>query len=200
MIPDDHWKPIDLQILWNLFSGTSFRWCLGGGYCVEKFVGEAYRSHSDVDIIVFRNEQLQLQEHLRQWQLYCSDPPGHLRPWPAGEYLEKGIHDIWGHRQGKGQWELQVMLQEISGERWLYRRHDGISGNVEDFTETYDGWPCIRIELQLFYKSKGLRERDQQDFERCLPLLDEARRQTLRSLLDRAYPKGHIWLEKLGGI
>ena len=41
------------------------------------------------------------------------------------------------------------------------------------------------------------RARDRQDFERCLPRLDDDGRALLCRLLTLAYPGGHEWLERL---
>ena len=197
MIPYDRWRPLDLRELREVLSGAHFRWCLAGGHAIERFVGRELRKHGEVDVVVFRDEQLKLQEHLAEWGLYAADPPGHLRPWKGGEYLEEGVHDIWCHRKGSSHWELQVMLQETSGDRWVYRRDKQISGRLDDFIETYGGWPCIRIEAQLLYKSKAPRPKDDQDFESCLPHLDERTRERLRRYLELAYRGEHSWLRRL---
>ncbi|WP_245633132.1 hypothetical protein [Luteipulveratus mongoliensis] len=61
-----------------------------------------------------------------------------------------------------------------------------------------DGVPYLEPHLQLLYKAKGLRRRDQEDFEVALPLLGDARRVWLADALQRALP-GHPWLSTLGG-
>ncbi len=198
MIPLDQWDPIDPWEIAPTLDGVSFPWGFGGGNAVEQFVGRAYRHHEDTDVVVFRKDQLEIQNSLlRDWVLYCSDPPGHLRLWAEGEYLERGIHDIWGHRCGGDQWQLQVMIQEMGETEWLYRRDDTIRGPLEEFFEVYGGLPCVRIEVQLLYKSKGMRSKDEDDFMRCLPLLDETRSRCLCRYLELAYPQGHSWLGRL---
>jgi hypothetical protein len=51
-------------------------------------------------------------------------------------------------------------------------------------------------EIQLLYKSKGLRPKDQADFETVLPALDAARRGWLRSAIAVLSP-AHPWLMAL---
>jgi hypothetical protein len=51
-------------------------------------------------------------------------------------------------------------------------------------------------EVQLLYKSKDLRPKDEQDFETMLRALDAGRRQWLRDALRVATP-GHPWLRRL---
>lgn len=195
--PDAHWDPIPPEEVAALLAGAPFFWCLAGGYAVERFVGQAYRGHGDTDIVVYRHDQVAAQRALAGWELWAADPPGTLRPWRAGERLPVGVHDIWGFREGRQAWELQLMLQEEEGEDWVYRRDPRVRGPKDGFAEDVDGLPCIRIEIQLLYKSKGLREKDVLDFERSLPRLGGARRARLRALLGAAYPEGHPWIDRL---
>ncbi len=197
MLPLDAWNPLPLSQLRELLDAVSFRGGLAGGYCVDMFVGTITRPHADIDISVLRRDQLILQEHLHDWELFAADPPGHLRPWRAGEYLQEGVHDIWGHRRGARSWEMQIMLQEADDSHWYYRRDNSICGPLDEYTEVYGGWPCLRIEIQLLYKSKQPRDKDESDFSRCLPLLKIQRRRKLHALLQLVYPKGHHWLEQL---
>lgn len=46
------------------------------------------------------------------------------------------------------------------------------------------------------YKARGLRPKDQVDFEVCAPILDVEAREWLRSALELAHP-GHPWLADL---
>jgi hypothetical protein len=118
------------------------------------FLGRSIRAHSDIDVVVFRDDQLVVQHWLAGWCLYAADPPGTLRPWLSGEYLPVGIHDIWGHRVDASAWQLQLMLAEVEGDMWWSRRNPVIRGQRNDLIVTYHGLPCVRIEVQLMYKSR----------------------------------------------
>ena len=197
MFPDEQWRPLSLSTLREILSDAPFPWCLAGGYAVEMFVGREFRFHSDVDIVIFREDQHAVQRHLNGWHLYASDPPGTHRVWNDSEYLVEGIHDIWAYRNGQDHWECQFMIQEATGGTWFYRRDERVSGDVNNFIETYRDWPCIRIEIQLLYKSKALRAKDEEDFKQCLPLLDSSRRAWLASKLRQLYSDSHPWLSRL---
>jgi hypothetical protein len=164
---------------------------------VELFVGQAFRDHSDIDVLVFRDEQLRVQGWLHNWQLYAADPPGSLRPWRSGELLPYGIHDIWGHRQQRDAWQLQLMLAETDGDEWFSRRDHRVRGRRDDLIVAYQGIPCLRIEVQLLYKARNTPPKDQQDFEAALPLLDRAARTWLHDQLRLMEPDGHPWCECL---
>lgn len=94
-IPYSSWMPLSVDAVRRLFASAPFAWGLAGGYAVEQFLGTHIRTHDDIDIIVFRDDQGQVQRWLSDWRLYAADPPGTLRLWNADEYLERGIHDVW---------------------------------------------------------------------------------------------------------
>jgi hypothetical protein len=51
-------------------------------------------------------------------------------------------------------------------------------------------------EWQLLFKSRGLRAKDEKDFEDCLPLMSWEQRTWLRAQLKLTSP-GHDWLTRL---
>ena len=198
--PPNRWRPLPPDELFAVMQDAPFPWCLAGGYALERFVGYRYRDHGDIDITVFRADQAELQRHLAGFALFAADPPGRLRPWPTGSRLPAGVHDVWAHRRGRDRWELQVMLQDADEGAWYYRRDRRIHGPRSEFLVDLDGVPCIRPDIQLLYKSKDVRARDQEDFERCLPRLDSGQRESLRRRLATAYPDGHRWLDRVSSL
>lgn len=196
-IPYDRWEPLSLAEVIAVFADAPFRWGIAGGYAVELFLGASIRAHDDIDVTVFRDDQLQAQAWLAGWQLYAADPPGTLRAWHDGEYLPFGVHDIWGHRSGADVWQLQLMLAEVDGADWFCRRNRAVRGQRDDLLTEYGGVPCVRVEVQLMYKSKGQRPKDEQDFAACLPLLDAGQKRWLAGSLRMLYSDGHDWLDAL---
>lgn len=196
-IPYDTWQPLPLADVARLFAGAPFTWGIAGGYAVEQFLGAPFREHSDTDVALFRDEQLRVQSWLHDWRLYAADPPGTLRPWADSEYLPYGIHDIWGHRRHVSAWELQLMLAEVDGDQWFMRRDPRVRGRRDDLIVTYNGLPCIRIDVQLLYKARGCRPKDTRDFQACLPHLPADARRWLGDNLLLLYPAGHAWLAEL---
>lgn len=179
------------------FANAPFAWGLGGGYAIEQFLGRSIRAHGDVDVVVYRDEQLQAQHWLTGWSLYAADPPGTLRVWLNDEYLPYGIHDIWGHRTDARAWQLQLMLAEVEGGEWWSRRDASIRGRREDLIVEYHGMPCVRVEVQLLYKAKNLLPKDELDFQACLPLLSADAKRWLKNNLHLLYPEGHPWIAAL---
>jgi hypothetical protein len=196
-IPYTNWKPLsDVEVV-SLFNNAPFKWFLAGGYAIEQFLGESIRTHDDIDVMVFRDDQLRLQHWLNGWELYAADPPGTLRKWVEEEYLPFGIHDIWGHRTGSQAWQLQLMLAEVEGDEWFSRRNSLIRGRRDELIQRYNDIPCVRVEVQLMYKAKGLRPKDELDFQACLPKLSNEAKLWLKDSLLLLYPEGHPWLKSL---
>lgn len=193
-IPYNRWEPLSVAEVVQLFANAPFTWGLAGGYAVEQFLGTAIREHSDSDVVVYRDEQLELQHWLAGWHLYAADPPGILRSWRADEFLPSGIHDIWGHRRDTQAWQLQIMLTEVEGDEWFSRRSHLIRGQRNDLIVVYQGIACVRVEVQLLYKARNARPKDEQDFQACLPLLSVEAKQWLKDQLRLLYPEGHQWL------
>jgi hypothetical protein len=197
MFPFHQWIPLSLAEVKRIFDDAPFTWGLGGGYAIEQFLGAPIRTHDDVDIVIFRDEQIAAQQHLADWQLYAADPPGTLRKWNTGEYLPFGIHDIWGYRDGASGWEFQFMVAEVENGEWFHRRNPQIRGRRDRLITEYNGWPCVRVEVQLMYKSKNGRPKDEMDFRACLPRLNAEQKGWLKTQLQILYPDGHSWIDVL---
>jgi hypothetical protein len=143
---------------------------------------------------------LAAQAWLQDWCLYAADPPGRLRRWHENEFLPFGVHDIWAHRPDSDAWQFQLMVAELDGDDWFFRKDPAIRGRRSDLITHYNGLPCVRIDVQLFYKSRGNRDKDRLDFEQCLPLLRPASVQWLRRAIQHFFPDGHAWLTLLSDL
>lgn len=197
-IPLDRWQPLSVKEVCDLFDGAPFQWAVAGGYAIELFLGRSIRAHDDTDVLIFRDEQHQSQQWLSDWRLYAADPPGTLRLWNAGEYLPAGINDVWMHHPSVEAWQFQFMISEVEGEDWVSKRSPLIRGKRGDLITTYKGVPCLRAEVQLLYKAKGQRPKDEQDFHACLPQMSSEAKVWLKDKLTLLYPQGHDWLAHLG--
>jgi hypothetical protein len=177
--------------------GAEFFWCLAGGHAVAHVLGRSHREHGDIDIVIIRTQLLEAQRWLRGWRLYAAGAPEGLRPWIPNEQLPAQIHDVWCHREGSHAWELQIMVQESDGDSWYFRRDARVSGRVADLATIVDDVPCLRMDLQLLFKSRDPRPKDETDFRALLPALSDAERKTLAYWLRLVYPSGHPWSSSL---
>ena len=172
-------------------------WWLAGGYALEMFAGYSWRTHDDIDVLLLRRDQQAIHGWLPDWQVYAADPPGHLRRWEPGHWLEPTVHDLWCRESADRPWRIQFMLDEAEAGTWISRRNRQVSRPVDSLGLTSDlGIPYLTPEVQLFYKAKATRPKDELDFQTVTPLLNELQRAWLASALTTTHP-GHPWTSRL---
>ncbi|MFJ3882619.1 nucleotidyltransferase domain-containing protein [Streptomyces sp. NPDC090077] len=182
-----------------VFAKADFPWWIAGGYAIELAVGRELRAHGDLDVLVLRRDQALVRELLADWDLYVADPPGQgqLRPWRPGEVFHPPLHDIWCRRKRKAPWSVQLMLDEAEGTQWVSRRDPAIRLPINQLGRTSEtGIPYLAPEVQLFYKAKATRDKDETDFEAVLPLLGAPARAWLADAIKVTSPTHH-WLRRL---
>ena len=191
------WQPLAPAEIAALMERCSAAWWIAGGYAIDAFIGRFdRRHHDDVDVGVLARDQSEIRRSLPDWDFQCADPPGRLRPWLRDERLDEPVHDVWVREHSDGRWRLQLVLNPSRGEHWVYRRDGRVSRPLDKLVFESDGIAFLAPEVQLLFKSKTLRRKDEQDFDDALPLLDDAQRRWLRSSLEVAHP-GHPWMSRL---
>lgn len=89
------------------------------------------------------------------------------------------------------------MIADTTDDQWLFRRNGRIRRPLAMVGHrTNDGLPYLALEMQLLYKAKALRPKDEVDFARTLPSLDREQRQWLAQSLALVHPE-HSWLTQL---
>jgi len=180
-----------------LFSGYPGRWWVAGGWAIEAFTGVA-REHDDIDLSIPRSDLPLLRQHLAgRLDIWAADS-GTLRPLigPDGDTLPATCGNLWLRRSGADPWEYDVVLMDITGGQWHYKRDQRIALGIDEILWHENGISYLRPEIQLLHKAPGLRPKDQQDFETCLPVLDTTARIWLVAALELAHP-GHPWIDEL---
>lgn len=204
LLPDAHQWWIEyygftpLETVINELKEATFPWFVAGGWALELFAGRVQRMHHDVDIIIPRDAQFELQAYLlaRDWKLVTPFQK-RLEPWPPHMRLELPRHQVHAHR---GNEFMDFLLTDIH-EVWRYRREPLIIRTLERMSlRSESGVPYLTPELALLFKSKNTssheRAKDQTDFERALPHLEPERRAWLRWALVASTPD-HPWLSQL---
>jgi hypothetical protein len=183
-----------------IFSAFEARWWVAGGYAIELAIGKPIRHHADIDVLVLRLDQLKVQRLLSGWELWAADPPGTLRPWRSGEVLPAEVHDIWCRPRAGESWRLQIMIDDTVGDEWLYRRDHGIRRPIDSIgVLSGDGIPYLASEIQLLYKAKQPRPKDDCDFAAAVTVLTSEQREWLAAAIRTSYPDGHPWQDRLYG-
>lgn len=192
------WDPASVTEVAERFGKSAAKWWIAGGYAIELAVGRPFRSHEDIDVLLLRRDQLTVQQALAGWDWHAAGPPGTLRPWRAGERLPPHVHNIWCRPGPDDPWRIQVMLDESSGDDWVSRRDARIRRPIGKIGHrTDEGIPYLAPEIQLFYKGKGVRPKDEADFRVIAPILTGDQRQWLRDALRLAYSVAHPWIKAL---
>ncbi len=197
-IGDYNWKPLSIDEVKRVFESFKYRWWLAGGWAIDLFLNKQTRHHEDIDVLIRREDQLEVQSLLQDWDLWAADPPGTLRPWKKGEFLRKGLQDIWIRKTPTDPWQIQIMLFDSENGSWIFKRNESIRRSLESVTfKTRDGLSLLAPEVQLLYKSKSLREKDQQDFESALPEMSSVQKNWLKEALKIVYQDTHPWINRL---
>jgi len=185
--------PIDLaQIVDTMrpFTGT---WAIAGGWAIDLWLGRQTRTHADVDIAVFRDEQSLLRSTFQDWQ-FSKAADGKLLPWPRDEVLRLPDHEI--HASTANGMKVELLLNERRDDVWLFRRGASIELSMARAFRRRQSVPVLAPEIVLLYKSKNPRATDDDDFAAALPSLDDESRAWLRSALTRT-DGPRRWLENL---
>lgn len=123
-----------------------------------------------------------------------ADPPGTLRPWRDGDALPSQVSDVWCREHG-GPWRFQLMLDDGEGALWRSRRCVTVTRSVVELgTRDSKGIPFLAPEIQLFYKAKAPRPKDEVDFTVAWPLLSAPQKAWLRQAITAAYGRDNAWL------
>ena len=194
------WQPLTVDAVTELLAGLDARWWIAGGWALDLHLGRQTRPHNDIDVLVLREDLPGVRERLRGWDLHAADPPGAgvLRPWPEDEVLPADLHDVWCRPSPASPWALQLMVDDTVGGEWVFRRDRRIHRPVAELSgpASTAARPVLAPEMQLLYKSRGLRPKDVEDFHRVVGALDAPRRTWLRRTLSLVSPD-HDWLASL---
>jgi hypothetical protein len=180
-----------------IFAAMPCPWWIAGGFAIELAIGRPVRDHADIDVLVLRPDHFRIQQALHGWEWWAADPPGTLRPWLLREQLPAAIHEIWCRPGPAEPWRIQVMIDELSDGDWVSRRNPGIRRPIGSIGKTStDGIPYLAPEIQLFYKAKNLRPKDEADFTAVLPSLTHEQRRWLSDAIARTHGD-HPWRDRL---
>jgi hypothetical protein len=189
--------PITVSEINNLFSKMPIQWCIAGGWALDLHLCKQTREHSDIDVIITREEHLIVYKYLcADWVLYKAEG-GKLTLWEDEEYLNT-TNDIWVSKSNQTPWAFQLMLIDTEDSSWIYKKNKSVKRPIDEiFLKTGEGIPYLRPEIQLLHKAGAsrVREKDYHDFQTMLPSLLPQEKAWLKSALNLQFPEGHDWLK-----
>jgi hypothetical protein len=168
-----------------------------GGWTVDAWLGHQTRSHGDVDLTIFHEDQRAIFEYFGDgWLLNGHDVHNEdgTEPWD-GRTLEFPSH-IHGYADA---FNLDIQLNRRSGDEWIFSRQHDITLPISHcITMSPWGIPTLAPEAILFYKAIGspIRPHDETDFHILSPTLSDSARAWLGEAITRLRP-GHAWLDVL---
>lgn len=184
------WTPLPVPEVVELFDRAPFRWWIAGGHALELHLGRRWRSHSDTDVGIARDDAPLLRHLLRDWQILIA-AAGTLSPWDGTPLdAERAQNNLWCRRSSDSPFALDILIGAGDGTDWVYRRNAVIRRPWnEAVLGDSNGVPYLAPELQLLFKSKGLRDKDTADARTVIPRLEPDRRTWLAQCL----PPDHPW-------
>ena len=169
-------------------------WFVAGGWALDLFLGRVTRDHSDFEIAVFREDQLELQRVLKGWRIELSAREGR-RAWRPGEWLALPVHEL--HAYDGENSHVEFLLNEKSGSDWVFRRDETIRREISALSMyTDEGTPFLGPEIVLLYKAGQGRDRDELDMRQVRDRLAGSRREWLCRAL-RLHLPDHPWISQL---
>lgn len=193
--------PADVAVLFDGYPGA--RW-IAGGYAIEAFTG-IERPHGDIDPGILRDDLPLLRRHLAGRLHVWAASSGSLTPlWPddlpdapADEVLPPGCGQVWTRPDATSPWEYDILLTPGTPVEWVYKRDPSIRLPMSRAVHRVDGLPYLRPEVQLLLKARGLRPKDQADFDVTAPLLGHHERAWLVESLLLSEGRDHPWVSLL---
>lgn len=193
-LPDhNYWKPWTIEKIKKTFDGLE--WILAGGFALEIFVGKNYRNHADIDILIKREDQKKIFDRIEKSRIFVSQN-GNLSLFDKNTFYKFPIQDIWILSENISAWCLQIMLYDVEDGFWIYKRDKNIKVEHDFLFWEKDGVKIIKPEIQLLYKSKSIRPKDEEDFQVLKTRLNKNAAEWLNSALEKCYCR-HRWISDL---
>jgi hypothetical protein len=190
------WQPVDPNDGAAWFSSVDTPWWIAGGWALDLHLGRQSRFHADLDVGVLRRDIAHVRERLASWEMFEAKD-GMLTRLDPGEAPRPNVHSLWCRPPGATRWTLELMLDHSIDDSWVYRREPSVRRAFSTIIcVSLSGLPYLAPEVQLLYKSRWLRPRDQSDFEMIASCLDASARDWLLAALERCEP-GHTWISAL---
>lgn len=193
---EQEWNPLTIEDVAERFAPFDVDWWIAGGQAIDLFLGWESRRHADLDLEMFRSDREILFDVFKGWELFTVSEGAHSR-WLSGAPIEAPVFGIWGRPSSSEPWGVEIMLADGDATEWRFRRDPSIRMNRSRLTHTLpSGVKYCAPEVQLLYKSKQARPKDDVDFTRTLHLMNPDQKLWLCNAVRRTSP-GHPWIVAL---
>ncbi len=178
------WQPLTVIEVVDLFSPLSVPWWISGGHALELHLGRSWRSHDDIDVSFRRDDAGVVYALLADLDLHRASA-GVLSRW-RGEALLPDAHqnNVWVRATPEGPWCLDLTISDGDDRNWIFRRDRSIRRPWPDAVlRNEHGVPYLAPELQLLFKARDRRPKDDVDADEVVPELSDDGRRFLRATL-----------------
>lgn len=180
----------------DIMRGFQPKWFVAGGWAIDLHLEQVTRPHADIEVAIFRTDQLALHSYLKGWRLQ-KVIHGELSAWQQDEFLNLPTHEIHCSNETCDPQHVEVLLNETDRNEWIYRRNERIRRPLAQcHLVSKEGIKYLCPEIVLLYKSKNPGAKDEQDFDRIIRYIDAEGRERLRASI-AACEAGHDWLHRL---
>jgi hypothetical protein len=186
---------VPLQVA-AVMRGFKPSWFVAGGWAIDLFLERETRFHRDIEVAIFRQDQIALHDYFDSWILQ-KIVNGKRVDWCRDEWLKLPTHEIHCFSQRAQSPEIEILLNESNETEWLYRRNLKIRRSLAKVQlESDAGVKFLCPEVVLLYKSKNPQAKDEQDFQAVVKYLDAARKEWLKYAI-KVCNSEHRWLRSL---
>jgi len=200
MLADRSFDPV--VALARVMRGYGHPWFVSGGWAIDLFVGRVTREHTDVEVGAFFPHHEDLRRHLADWQLKRIRNDA-WEPWADGDQIELPEFQLQARSSRRAPYVFDIFLNPLDGDDWVSRRHQNVRLPATDIVgrtagrgEARRGVPYLVPEVQLLYKAKYHRPKDDADFDAAVGSMTAAQRRWLRETLTTHHP-GDPWIDRL---
>jgi Aminoglycoside-2''-adenylyltransferase len=195
-VAEGSWRTLEPTDAAKLLASSEAPWWIAGGWALDLFRGTRTRPHTDVDVGVLRRDVASVLRSLSIWEVFEAKD-GRLTRLAAGCAPSHDVHSLWCRPTARDPWTIELVLDEADGDTWVYRRESRIRRPMSMVVrQSPDRLRYLAPEIQLLYKSKAPRERDEADFAQICPLLTVDARRWLHDALELTTPD-HKWIAVL---
>jgi hypothetical protein len=177
-------------------------WFISGGWAIDLFVGRVTRAHEDVEVGAYFPHQAALRRHLADWEMARIRGVA-WEPWNSDQAIELPEFQAQARSDRLAPRVFDIFLNPLDGDNWLSRRHPELRVRATDvFARTIGrgneprGVPYLVPEVQLLYKAKYHRSKDETDFDAAVGLMTPTQSRWLRETLEIHHP-GDPWIGRL---
>ncbi len=190
------WDPLTVDEIAERFDPYGVAWWIAGGWAIDCFLGWETRPHDDIDVEMFRADRDVLSDVFAGWELFTVSS-GTWTPWCRGSPIAPEVFGIWGRPSKESPWRVEILLADGDDDRWRFRRDPAVNLARDALIRyTSSGIPYCTPEVQLLYKAKMARPKDDVDLARCLHHMGTKQRRWLAEAIERIDPQ-HAWIRVL---